>query len=96
MTSVTNLKTVHPTHIIKEIKIMDELLEKLNEQERTLLWLSERLSSLESRMESLGKPSLMYHRPTSEEYETVAQTLDYLHNNVEGLKTDLLKIARAV
>ena len=75
---------------------MDELLEKLNEQEKTLLWLSEKLSSLESRMESLGKPSLMYHRPTSEEYETVAQTLDYLHNNVEGLKTDLLKIARAV
>jgi hypothetical protein len=47
-------------------------------------------------MEKLGNPSLMYHRPTSEEYETVAQTLDYLHNNVEGLKTDLLKIARAV
>jgi hypothetical protein len=47
-------------------------------------------------MEKLGKPSLMYHRPTSEEYETVAQTLDYLHNNVEGLKTDLLKVAKAV
>ena len=47
-------------------------------------------------MERLGKPSLMYHRPTSEEYETIAQTLDYLHNNVEGLKTDLLKLAKAV
>ena len=38
----------------------------------------------------------MYHRPTCEEYETIAQTLDYLHNNVEGLKEDLMKIARAV
>ena len=38
----------------------------------------------------------MYKRPTGEGYETVAQTLDYLHNNVEGLKGDLLKIAKAV
>ena len=75
---------------------MDELLKKLNEQEKTLLWLSEKLNNLESRMEKLGNPSLMYHRPTSEEYETVAQTLDYLHNNVECLKKDLIKIARAV
>ena len=91
-----HLKTVHHKHIIKEIKIMDELLEKLNEQEKTLLWLSEKLNNLELQMEKLGKPSLMYHRPTCEEYETIAQTLDYLHNNVEGLKEDLMKIARAV
>ena len=38
----------------------------------------------------------MYKRPTSEDYETIGQTLDYLHNNVEGLKGDLLKIAKAV
>ena len=38
----------------------------------------------------------MYQRPSAEEYETVAQTLDYLHNNVEGLKEDLLKVAKAV
>jgi hypothetical protein len=38
---------------------------------------------------------LMYKRPTGEDYETVAQTLDYLHNNVEGLKGDLSKIARS-
>ena len=93
---MTNFKTVHHKHTIKEIKIMDELLKKLNEQEKTLLWLSEKLNNLELQMEKLGKPSLMYHRPTCEEYETIAQTLDYLHNNVEGLKTDLLKIARAV
>ena len=38
----------------------------------------------------------MYHRPKCEEYETVAQTLDYLHNNVEGIKGDLARIARSV
>ena len=38
----------------------------------------------------------MYHRPKSEEYETIAQTLDYLHNNVEGIKKDLVKIAKSV
>ena len=38
----------------------------------------------------------MYKRPTSEDYETIAQTLDYLHNNVEGLKEDFVKIAKSV
>ena len=38
----------------------------------------------------------MYKRPTGEDYETVGQTLDYLHNNVEGIKQDLLNVARAV
>ena len=38
----------------------------------------------------------MYKRPTSEKYETIAQTLDYLHNNVEGIKGDLVKIAKSV
>ena len=38
----------------------------------------------------------MYHRPKSEEYETIAQTLDYLHNNIEGIKGDLVKIAKSV
>ena len=76
--------------------MMEELLEKLNEQERTLLWLSERLTSLDQRISQLERPTLMYHRPNSEEYETIAQTLDYLHNNVEGIKKDLLKVARAV
>ena len=76
--------------------MMEELLAKLNEQERTLLWLSERLTSLDQRISQLERPTLMYHRPNSEEYETIAQTLDYLHNNVEGIKKDLLKVARAV
>ena len=76
--------------------MMEELLEKLNEQERTLLWLSERLTSLDQRISQLERPTLMYHRPNSEEYETITQTLDYLHNNVEGLKGDLIKVAKAV
>ncbi len=38
----------------------------------------------------------MYHRPHSEEYETISQTLDYLHNNVEGIKGDLVKVAKGI
>ena len=83
-------------HSYEVIKMMEELQAKLNEQERTLLWLSERLTSLDQRISQLERPTLMYHRPNSEEYETIAQTLDYLHNNVEGIKKDLLKVARAV
>ena len=74
----------------------DELMERLNELERTCLWQSERLNSLEQRISQLESPSLMYKRPTGEDYETVGQTLDYLHNNVEGIKEDLLKVAKAV
>ena len=74
---------------------MEELSTKLNELERTLLWQSEKLNTLERTLQRLANPSLMYKRPTGEDYETIAQTLDYLHNNVEGLKTDLSKIARS-
>ena len=75
---------------------MEDLSKRLNELEETLLWQSEKLNTLEKTLERLANPSLMYKRPTSEEYETVAQTLDYLHNNIEGLKEDLTKVARAV
>ena len=74
----------------------EELLERLNELERTLLWQSEKLTSLDQRISQIERPTLMYQRPSAEEYETVAQTLDYLHNNIEGLKEDLLKVAKAV
>ena len=76
----------------------DELLNQLNEQERTLLWMSERCTTLENRISQLENPSLMYKRPSAsdQDYETIAQTLDYLHNNIEGLKGDLLKVAKAV
>ena len=75
---------------------MEELSARLNELEKTLLWQSEKLNTLQQTLEKLANPSLMYKRPSGEDYETVAQTLDYLHNNVEGLKTDLLKVAKAV
>jgi len=75
---------------------MEELLERLNELERTLLWQSEKLSNLDQRLSQLENPSLMYKRPTGEDYETVAQTLDYLHNNVEGIKGDLIKMSKSV
>jgi len=75
---------------------MEELLERLNELERTLLWQSEKLSNLDQRLSQLENPSLMYKRPTGENYETVAQTLDYLHNNVEGIKGDLIKMSKSV
>ena len=75
---------------------MEELSKKLNELEETLLWQSEKLNSLEKTLERLANPSLMYKRPTGEDYETVAQTLDFLHNNVEGIKKDLIKVSQAV
>jgi hypothetical protein len=54
------------------------------------------LTSLDQRISQIERPTLMYQRPSAEEYETVAQTLDYLHNNVEGIKGDLVKIAKSV
>ena len=64
--------------------------------EEILLVLSAKLASLEERLLQLENPQLMYKRPTATERETLAQTLDYLHNNVEGIKQDLLKVAKAV
>ena len=75
---------------------MEELSKRLNELEETLLWQSEKLNTLERTLERLANPSLMYKRPSGEDYETIAQTLDYLHNNVEGIKGDLVKIAKSV
>ena len=94
--SVTSLKTVQQKHIMEETRTMEELSTRLNELEKTLLWQSEKLNTLERTLEKLANPSLMYKRPTGEDYETVAQTLDYIHNNIEGLKEDLAKVARAV
>jgi hypothetical protein len=37
---------------------------------------------------------LMYRRPTGNQHETLSDTLDYLHNNVEGIKKDLVTIAQ--
>lgn len=64
--------------------------------EEKLLVLLQRLESLEVRVSNLERPTLAYRRPEANEYETLSDTLDYLHNNVEGIKKDLLRVARAV
>ena len=74
----------------------ENLIELLQRHEEKLLALSEKLESLDQRLSKLEKPSLMYRRPNASDYEGLSSTLDYLHNNVEGIKEDLLKVARAV
>ena len=59
------------------------IMQKYNE---SLLLLCEKLNQLEKRISKLETPQLMYRPPKSEEYETIAETLDYLHNTVEELK----------
>ncbi len=44
----------------------------------------------------LENPTIAYKRPKASEYETLSETLNYLHNNVEGIKKDLLQVARTV
>jgi hypothetical protein len=48
--------------------------------------LSERLQSLDQRISQLERPTLMYRRPSATDYETLSDTLDYLHNNMTELK----------
>jgi hypothetical protein len=64
--------------------------------EEKLLVLLQRLETLETRVNALERPTLAYRRPKASQYETLSDTLDYLHNNVEGIKSDLLKVAKAV
>ena len=57
----------------------------MTQLKESLQQLSERLTELERRTSDLEHPQLMYRPPRSDEYETIAQTLDYLHNTVEEL-----------
>ena len=76
------------------------MTEKLSQQqqklESALLKLSEKLTSLDQRISQLERPQLMYRRPTDSDYESLSETLDYLHNNVEGIKKDLVQVAKTV
>lgn len=82
---------------IKEIVIMEKSSEQLQQNlEEKLLVLLQRLESLEKRVNLLERPTLAYRRPKAKEYESLSDTLDYLHNNVEGIKDDLVKVAKAV
>ena len=58
-------------------------MQKSNE---LLQQLSERLTQLEKRISRLETPQLMYRPPKSEEYQSISETLDYLHNTVTSLK----------
>ena len=47
--------------------------------------------------ETVGETDISVQTPYSDgEYESLSDTLDYLHNNVEGIKEDLLRVAKAV
>jgi len=64
--------------------------------EEKLLVLSQRLESLEQRVTQMERPTIAYKRPSGDDYETLSNTLDYLHNNIEGIKKDLVRLSRAV
>ena len=76
--------------------MMEELIKQQQSLEQALLKLSERLQSLDQRITQLERPTLMYRRPEGKDYESLSDTLDYLHNNVEGIKGDLVRVAKAV
>lgn len=76
--------------------MMEELQQQQQKLESVLLKLSERLQNLDQRISQLERPTLMYRRPSGSDYESLSETLDYLHNNIEGLKEDLVKVAQTV
>lgn len=76
--------------------MMEESQKQQQKLEQALLTLSERLQSLDQRISQLERPTLMYRRPSGEDYESLSDTLDYLHNNVEGIKKDLVRVAKTV
>ena len=96
MHSATSLSRGHLKHSIEVIKTMEELLQQQQKLESALLKLSERLTSLDQRISQLERPTLMYRRPAESDYESLSDTLDYLHNNVEGIKEDLVKVYKAL
>ena len=82
---MTTLKTQQQKDSQEEI-MTQELQSHILVLNQSLQKLSERLNQLEQRISSLENPQLMYKRPTSEEYESIASTLDYLHNTIEELR----------
>jgi hypothetical protein len=59
--------------------------------EEKLLVLLQRLESLELRVSQLERPTIAYRRPQGRDYETLSDTLDYLHNNIEEIKGYIVK-----
>ena len=58
--------------------IMQKLNDKLQE-------LSERLVTMEKRLDSLQKMQLMYRPPRADKHEKISDTLDRLHSDIERL-----------
>ena len=58
-------------------------MQKLSEQ---LQELQERLMTVETRVLQLERPQLMYKPPQCQNYQTIAETLDDLHNAVRELQ----------
>ena len=75
---------------------MDKSSEQLLNLEEKAPMLLQRLESLELRVSQLERPTIAYRRPKGNDYESLSDTLDYLHNNVEGIKKDLLLVAKTV
>ena len=97
MNSAMHLSRKLQKHSIEEILIMEKSSEQPQQNlEEKLLVLLQRLESLENRVNLLERPTLAYRRPKASEYESLSDTLDYLHNNVEGIKDDLVRVAKAV
>jgi len=59
------------------------IMQKYNE---LLQSLSERLTTVETKVSQLERPQLMYKPPQCQDYQTIAETLDDLHNAVEELR----------
>ena len=59
--------------------IMQQFNEKLQE-------LLKRLTMVEKKVSQLERPQLMYKPPRCQNYKTIAETLDDLHNAVEELR----------
>jgi len=59
--------------------------QKFNEQLQELL---KRLTMVEQRVSNLENPRLMYKPPSSQNYQTIAETLDELYKAVEELRNE--------
>jgi len=59
--------------------------------EKSLKDLEERLRVIEERVSNLERPTIAYRRPGASEYESLSNTLDYLHISIEELRGYLIK-----
>ena len=65
---------------------LDHKISRLSTHDQVKLATEMRLRNLERGVDSLKKPVLMYRPPKSEEHETIVDTLDRLHKDIDELK----------